>query len=177
MKQENIDKITSDIIEKQIEGLDALIGELDGIYDICVNALESSSDGMFIAERIHMMKHNLEVKLLTLFEKTKESDLRFNIAAIIYEDTVRYDHIKKYLLDYIMTHKWPQINTPFFILRQRKVKEIIPVTIHMLENVDVNDIDHVNFLLDTMRSFQVALPENIRSKFSSAEVPWQVRIK
>ena len=153
--------LKSPLYEEQINALNSIIDLVTIVSDDLIECLETTTDKLFIAEKIYLIEGLLSNKLIKYFETSKNKELKLHIALILLKQDNISSKIKDFLIDVFKNEDWELAEAALFKLRQVGAKDVIPDVIKKLEVIDFVNTNKLEALIEALNHFKIELPKRI----------------
>lgn len=170
--QNLIGTLKSSQLEDKLRAIDQMVDIANLLAKESVKALEQDSGRLFIAERLHRFGSIVMPDLEDLFNKSEKEEVRILAALVLFQLGFRQGipYLKEIL-------QGSSEYVPLIALRltETEEQEFAEVIINRLRSAQDAENDIIVALLSSLKNIKVGLPPDLKERFSSSDVPWQVR--
>jgi hypothetical protein len=164
--------LSSNEVEIQIPALDKLCELVGEIVESSVVALRHGPERFLVAERLPRLGSVAVGPLERLLKETQDEETQILASLVLLRLRSRTGVPR--LLEAVMdSHEYSGLAAN--LLAESKVIEVADRIVMKLRSADPTDIDLIVSLLNALKVCEVALPSDLRQKFSNPSLAWQIR--
>ena len=169
-----MDNLDSEQVEKQIPAIEEATTIVNTLAIKAVESLQNSSNRFLVAERLKRFGSIIIPHLEKLLQESGDSEVQILASLVLLQLNSKIG--VSILLDAIKN------NDEYAILAAQHlakagIKDAIEAICDRLRDSNLEEIDLIVSLLDSLNKLDGKLPQDLLKRFSSDEIPWQIKTK
>lgn len=169
-----MDNLDSTQVEKQIPAIEEARIIVNTLAMKAVESLQTSSNRFLVAERLNCFGSIIIPHLEKLLQESGDSEVQILASLVLLQLNSKIG--VSFLLDAIKNDDEYAILAAQH-LAKAEIKDAIEPICDRLRNSNLEEIDLIVSLLDSLNKLDVKLPQDLLQRFSFDEIPWQIKTK
>ena len=167
-----IENLDSQQIEQQIPAIEETANIIETLAQKAVAALENSSNRFLVAERLNRFGSIVTPHLEQLLDRSKNSEVKILAALVLLQQNSKVGI--SVLLSAIRSDR-DYAGLAAQHLATARIKAAIKPICDRLRNSNLEEIDLIVSLLDSLNKLDAELPQDLLKRFSADNTPWQIK--